>query len=217
MRLSLLPVVALLALTLPVVSGCSKKEAPPVPVELKSMTSIENGISLDMPEPHKEKVVDAGRMFYWNCPDGTYKLFISTKEMANLNPNPKAREQRDSKAVDSLKNHIGSYIDTLAADSTIKNKLNFKYEMFDEKGTTGSIGGGADGRRHLIIKHADNDVTLKENTSTGEYRARGYVGENAVYLTAVEGKPEFVNTPEATQFLESFKIIGPVTAPIGAQ
>jgi hypothetical protein len=203
MRLSLPLVFAIATLTLPMVSGCSKKEAPPVEVTLKQYSSMENGFTVDMPEPHLEKSTEVGRCYYFNCPDGSYKVFVKPMRLPDVTN--AERPVRDKNEIESLSGHAGSYVDATFPGENKKFTYNFKYLAFDEKGSTNSSGGGADGKRHLGIRFADNDVIVNDQ---GAYHVQGVVGDNANYVLAVEGKPEFVNSPTVQQFFDSLKIIG---------
>jgi len=206
MRLSKPLVIALITLTLPVVSGCSKKEAPPVAVTLQQFNSVENGFTVNMPEPHKEKTTEAGRCFYYDCPDGSYKIVIKGLSIPNVTV-PAERERRDKDEIDRLSGRAGAFVDAAFPGENKKFNQNFKYKAFDEKGATNTSGGGADGKRHLVVKFTDNDVIIPD-MGQGAYRVQGVVGENASYVLAVEGKPEFVNSPTVQEFFDSLKIVG---------
>lgn len=210
MRFSLLLAAALLVS--PMVSSCSKPDPPPTRIELKTLNSAD-GFSVDMPEPHLVKTVDVGKAYYFNCPQGTYKVIVNTVALANSNTStPKIREMRDQKAIDTLTKKAGAYVDALNSTGTRSFLLGSKYKAFEDKGTTGAIPGGSDGRHHMKMKYADNDIALAANSYNGEYIIQGFVGDNVVYVVSVEGRPEFVNAPEAKQFLDSFKINGPSTS-----
>lgn len=133
MRRSLLPVVALIAVTLPMVSGCAKKEAPPVKVTLVRFASPDNGFLVNMPEPRQEKDIELGRCIYYNCPDGSYKLVVNKVQLENTNTAKAARMNRDSQAIDILANHAGAYVEVNSMDANKKFQVDFKYEAFQEK------------------------------------------------------------------------------------
>lgn len=203
MRRSLPLVIALATLILPAVSGCSKKEAPPVEVTLKQFTALDNGFTVDMPEPHSDKNTEVGHMYFFNCPDGSYKVFVKPMRIPEVTN--AERPVRDKNEIETLSGHAGSYVDATFPGENKKFTHAFKYLAFDEKGGTNSSGGGADGKRHLGIRYTDNDVIVADQ---GAYRVQGVVGENANYILAVEGKPEFVNSPTVQQFFDSLKING---------
>lgn len=177
-------------------------------VTLKQFSSMENGFTVDMPEPHSEKSTDVGRLYYFNCPDGSYKVYVKVMKLPNVQPTE--RPLRDKNEIEVLAGHAGSYVDATFPGENKKFTYNFKYLAFDEKGGTNSSGGGADGKRHLGVRHTDNDVIV---TDQGAYRVQGVVGDNADYVLAVEGKPDFVNSPTVQQFFDSLKIIGKANVP----
>lgn len=205
MRPSLLLIIA--AATLPLVSGCTKAPEKIV-VNLQPMAKQEAGFSIDMPEPHEEKVIPCGKVYYYNAPQGTYKVVVNMHGLAMTNRStPQARMNRDRIAINSLAAHAGTYVDSLNSRESKKLLLNYKHQGFEDKGSTNIIP-SPDGHRRLKIKYADNEILLDDAYPAGRYHIRGYVGENALYTTSIEGRPEFVETPEALQFLESFKITG---------
>jgi hypothetical protein len=212
MRASLFLVVA--AAVLPLVSSCAK---PPekIKVNLQPMTKGEAGFQIDMPEPHVERDIPCGRCYYYNAPQGTYKVVVNmyTLSMSNRST-PQAKMNRDRIAIQSLAAHAGTYVDALASKESKSITLNYKHQGFEDKGNTNVVP-SPDGHRRLFTKWAENEVVLNDGNPVGEYIIRGYVGENAIYTTSVEGKPEFVNTPDAQQFLDSFKITGESALPPG--
>jgi len=210
-RLALL--VAAIAV-LPAVSSCAKPAppAPPTVIKLETFTSSDGGFSVDMPTPHQDKNIDVGKVYYFNCPDVTYKVVVNTAMLANTNNTSKsARTMRDNKTIASLKNRAGMYVDALNPSFKREFQLNYRYQGFEEKGTTGSIAGNNDGLNHMKTKYTDNEIALPNTVLNGSYIIQGFVGENAVYVLSVEGKADYVNSEEATKFFESFKINGDAT------
>lgn len=203
------PLLITLAAVLPTVSSCAKPAPPPTVLELKTFESREGGFSVEMPEPHKEKSIDLGKVYYFNCPEGTYKIVVNTVMLANRPANNSAmRMARDNEAIDNLKNHAGKYIDDLNTSEKRDFLLDSKYKAFEKKGTTGSIPGGADGLNHMKTNYTENDIALPNTVINGSYTIQGFIGENAAYILAVEGRPDFVNSENARKFFDSFKITG---------
>jgi hypothetical protein len=212
MRAPLLLAVA--AAILPLVSACQK---PPekVVVKLEPTTKADYGFSIDMPVPYVERDISCGKCLYYNTPLGTYKVVVNMFTMAMSNASTaQARMNRDRMQIQSLQAHAGTYVDALNSHGSKTILLNYKHQGFEDKGSTNIIP-SPDGHRRLRTKWADNEIILNDSNPVGEYIIRGYVGENAIYTTSVEGRPEFVNTPEAKQFLDSFKIVGSSALPPG--
>lgn len=191
------------------VSGCAKKEAPPVEITLKPYSSLEYAFSVDLPEPHLEKSTEEGRCYYFNCPDGSYKVFAKTMSIPNV-ADAADRENRDKKELERLAGRASAYLDAANPTENKKFTQNFKYKAYEENGSTNFFSGGNDGKHHLKVRFTDNDVVVEDG---GAYRIQGIVGDNSNYVLAVEGKPEFVNAKTVQQFFDSFKVTGKSNVP----
>jgi hypothetical protein len=58
----------------------------------------------------------------------------------------------------------------------------------------------------IVGKYPGREFTASVTQPTGVLRARVYIAGNRLYQVWVVGKPEYVNSPEATAFLDSFRL-----------